>query len=44
LSEGAGQLNTTAMDNGDLIPVGDEIGNGFARRVKDFLIFKGDTA
>jgi hypothetical protein len=44
LCEGTGQLHTTAVNDGDLIPVGDKIGNGFAGGMKDLLIFKGDTA
>jgi hypothetical protein len=32
------------VDYSNLIPVGDEISNGFAGRVEDFLILKGGTA
>ena len=44
LSEGAGQLHAAAVDDGDLVPVGDEIGDGLARRVEDLLVLKGGTA
>ena len=44
LSEGAGQLHTAAVDDCNLVPVGDEIGDGFAGRVEDLLVFKGGTA
>jgi hypothetical protein len=44
LSKGAGQLHTAAVDDRNLIPIGDEVGNGFAGRVKNLLIFKGRTA
>jgi hypothetical protein len=44
LSESAGQLNATAMNDSDLISIGDEIGNGFAGRVKNLFVFKGDSA
>jgi hypothetical protein len=29
------------VNDGDLIAVGDEVGNGFARGVKDLLVFQG---
>jgi hypothetical protein len=32
------------VDDGYLISVGDEVGDGFAGGVKDFLILKGGTA
>jgi hypothetical protein len=44
LSEGSGQLHAAAVDDCNLISVGDQIGDGFAGGVKDFLILKGGTA
>jgi hypothetical protein len=32
------------VNDSNLIPVSDEIGNGFAGRMEDFLILKGGTA
>ena len=44
LGEGAGQLHAAAMDDGDLVAVGDEVGDGFAAGVEDLLVFEGGTA
>jgi hypothetical protein len=44
LSKGSGQLHTAAMDDGNLIPVGDEICDGFAGCVENLLILQGGTA
>jgi hypothetical protein len=32
------------VDNGDLVAVGDEIGDGFAGRVENLLVLEGGTA
>jgi hypothetical protein len=32
------------VDDCNLIPVGDEIGNGLSRRVENLLVLKGGTA
>jgi hypothetical protein len=44
LSEGACQLYAAAVDHSYLVPVRDEIGDGFAGRVEDLLVLKGGTA
>lgn len=42
--EGAGKLDASAVDDGDLVSVGDEIGDSFSGGVEDLGILNGDTA
>jgi hypothetical protein len=44
LSESARELHTATVNDRDLIPVGDEIGDRLAGRMQDLLILKGGTA
>jgi hypothetical protein len=44
LSEGAGQLHAAAVDDCNLIPVGDEIGDRLAGRVENLFVLEGGTA
>jgi hypothetical protein len=44
LGECAGQLHSTAVYDGDLVAIGDEIGDGFTGGVEDLFVLKGDTA
>jgi hypothetical protein len=44
LSKGTGQLHTTTVDDGNLVSVGDEVGDGFAGCVENLLVLKSGTA
>jgi hypothetical protein len=44
LSKGTGQLHTAAVNDCNLIPIGDEIGDGLSGRVENLLVLKGGTA
>ncbi len=44
LCEGARQLHTAAVDDGDLVAVGDQLGDGLAARVQQLLVLEGGAA